>query len=92
MFQRHRAGAKAMADVRCRDMGRSMPSASRATPATPPTVVWFENLGGSDVPLVGGKNSRLGEIAPNLGAAALHGVLAETVPPSIQLLTTKRLY
>jgi hypothetical protein len=43
-------------------------------------------------PFVGGKNSRLGEMAKSLGAAALHGVLAETVPPSIQLQTTKRLY
>jgi pyruvate,water dikinase len=30
-------------------------------------VIWFENLGRGDVPLVGGKNASLGEMVQNLG-------------------------
>jgi len=38
-------------------------------------VIWFEQLGRSDVALVGGKNASLGEMVRHLGASGV------AVPP-----------
>jgi hypothetical protein len=44
-----------------------------------PQILWFENIGRTDVARVGGKNSSLGEMVRSLGAKGVK------VPPASRL-------
>ena len=54
-----------------------------ATPRSKQLVLWFNQLGIKDVPLVGGKNASLGELISQLSAAGVR------VPPGFATSETR---
>ena len=60
-----------MASIACIPIQVNRREAKMAAKQNEPAVLWLENLGVSDVPIVGGKNASLGELVRQLGLCCI---------------------